>query len=39
LVLDGKFHPYGNAIIEFEKSLSATLEEAKRQLCRVRKTD
>jgi type I restriction-modification system DNA methylase subunit len=24
---------YGNAIIEFEKSLSATLEEAKRQLC------
>lgn len=24
---------YGNAIIEFEKSLSATLEEAKHQLC------
>ena len=24
---------YGNAIIEFEKSLSGTLEEAKRQLC------
>ena len=24
---------YGNAIIEFEKSLSATLDEAKRQLC------
>jgi hypothetical protein len=24
---------YGNAIIEFEKSLAATLEEAKRQLC------
>ncbi len=24
---------YGNAIIEFEKSLSATLEEAKRQVC------
>jgi type I restriction-modification system DNA methylase subunit len=24
---------YGNAIIEFEKSLDATLEEAKRQLC------